>query len=176
MKKLYSFASIYLRAVQLNVLQEAPKETDSEACGTCGGRCCKRMPGVIHPLQFGNSSIERIKNMTNALVSKRYAVDCWEGVEEGETNTYYIRPATTKGFTVYDFSYGGQCTFLGDKGCELEHDRKPAECLGLQPGEGGKNCTEHKTLNKERLALDEWVKYQSEVKRAAYAAEKVLGD
>jgi hypothetical protein len=176
MKKLYSFASIYLRAVQLNVLQEAPKETDPGACGTCGGRCCKWGPGVTHPLQFGNTPPERIKNMTEALVSKRYAVDAWEMIGEGERNVYYIRPALKGKEQVFDFSYGGECTFLGDKGCELQHESKPAECLGLQPGEGGKNCTEHKTLNKERLALDEWVKYQSEVKQAAYTAEQILGD
>lgn len=180
MKKLYSFASIYLSAVQLNVLQEAPKETDPEACGTCGGRCCKRKPGVIHPLQFGNTPEERIKNMTDALVSKRYVVDYIDYRDEDEgvfKGMEYIRPATAyahtvPGVAVYEILSGGRCTFLGEKGCELEHERKPAECLGLQPSN---RCLPHKTLNAESLTFDEWAKYQDEVKQAAYTAETLLG-
>lgn len=139
---------------------------DKDVCTKCGGVCCKQLPGHTTPSDFDND----FNIVEEALLSGRYAVDWWENYEEVETagaNGWYIRPAT-KGMEgeLKDGSWGGECTFLTDKGCELSFENRPEGCRELIPAPDSKEgCyTIAKEDGKLRSARA-WEKYDTEISR-----------
>lgn len=108
----------------------------AEICAGCGA-CCRRMPGAAFPEDF--PTMESVKE---AIDSGRWAVDWWEGdPREGHRELdkgLFIRPATkgSEGLR-RDPSWGGECTFLTEQGCELTVNRRPRECRMLAPNPTG---------------------------------------
>ena len=143
-----------------------------DICGPCGGRCCKGMPGAALPEDFGLPSTDRL---VEALRSQQWAVDWWEGDprpgRDGCDRAYFLRPAT-KGATRWplDPSWGGACVFLGDGGCTLEHEARPAGCRALEPRWDGK-CWSHAADKREAAVA--WLPYRREV---LAVVEVVRGD
>ena len=90
------------------------------------------MPGAAYPSDFGHD-FQKVKE---AIDSGRWCVDWWEGdVADGDRDrTFYVRPATkgNEGLT-HDPSWGGECVFLGEKGCVLSSEERPTECRHLVP-------------------------------------------
>jgi Fe-S-cluster containining protein len=114
-------------------------------CAECGGKCCKMLSGTAYPDDFDND-IEKVRE---ALLTGKWAIDSWED----DPNIYFVRPAVlpsemdiTFGRDAprwpYDPSWGGQCVFLTDTGCELEYSERPTGCRMLEPKEDGE-CTSH---------------------------------
>jgi Fe-S-cluster containining protein len=159
--KLTKFAHIYLLATYKLKMAPTPNYQDEKICSTCGGQCCKNMPGIASPEQFGvPDQNEMFDNLLKALSGGKYAVDYWEGDERAPT-TYYIRPRTKRHKNNYpvDPSFGGECTFLNDKGCELLHDERPETCKSLKPGI--EDCTsEISKLD----SVKKWIPYQKIIK------------
>lgn len=144
---------------------------DPDLCRECGGACCRRIPGIAHPEDFGAPNVTALRRRVEAaLASGRWAVDWWEGDPRAHSTTrnrrrldraYFLRPACAgdEGLLM-DPSWGGTCTFLGDNGCSLDHDARPYECRDLEPTQGF-NCVGH-GLDKRGLA-EAWIPYTSEV-------------
>lgn len=97
-----------------------------------------------------------------ALASGRWAFDCWDGDLDDHLDDpqrlrriLYLRPAI-KGDEdqVFDMTFGGPCTFHGPKGCELEPQARPLQCLSLVPKaslEGPHRRACEQTVSKEEI-------------------------
>lgn len=102
------------------------------------------MPGIAFPEDFGPD----LKTAVNeALLTRRWAIDWWEGDPRDGMyeldQCYYVRPATKHAlFWPRDGSWGGECTFLSDNGCQLEFSSRPKSCRMLEPASDG-HCDLH---------------------------------
>lgn len=126
-------------------------------CRDCNGACCKRVPGVAYPEDF-NMDISPDKLIV-AIKSGKWAIDWWEGglTEDGEQVAYFVRPAIKgKENKIYDPAWYGECVFLNDDGCKLEHNDRPKQCRFLEPKSDG--CIMHGGIGKHNAAL-KWRKY-----------------
>lgn len=128
-------------------------------CAECGGKCCKGMPGCAFPEDFK----EPLKdNLIKALSTGKWAIDWWEGSPFEDDNwnyaytAYYIRPATKgKEYQLKDPSWGGECTFLQENGCQLPADQRPKNCRLLEPISIGE-CKLHDNGDKKSAAIAWW--------------------
>ncbi len=129
-----------------------------ELCSECGGKCCKGLPGTVYPDDINELSFDAIHEM---LESGRYSIDWWEAAEP----IYFLRPATKgKEGNYYDGSWGGECTFLSESGCELLFEERPTGCKALVPNPNhGKQACNVNGLNK-RHGVDAWVPHQNLLK------------
>jgi hypothetical protein len=140
--------------------------TEAEICAACGGNCCKALPGAMYP--------EQVSDVLELLKTGRYSVDWWEGDpredEDEHERGYYLRPATkNREGAIMDASWGGECTFLGEHGCELGEDQRPMECLSLIPGMPGK-CMHANGVDgseKKREVACMWLARIDEIESAA---------
>ncbi|MFA5382373.1 MAG: hypothetical protein WC356_04345 [Candidatus Micrarchaeia archaeon] len=111
----------------------------TEKCTTCGGACCKGYAGIVLPEQIPGDSIqEQAAELVKMLRSKKYCLDYWEA----SPCIYFVRPSHKewKGELI-DASWGGECVFLGSRGCRLKPDKRPAQCQMLEPTED--KCVGH---------------------------------
>ena len=133
---------------------------DDNICSACGGKCCRGMPGILHPSDLREPIEETIFIM---LLSGKYQIDCWEG---DPTNTgkyhsgYYLRPAIKLAEGIFNFSWGGECIVLNGNGCSLDLIDRPFNCRMLKPSL--KSCEAGKH-DKHWFAL-EWLKYNETLK------------
>lgn len=143
---------------------------NKELCAKCGGKCCKTIPGVCHPQDFGLPSDLGEFKLKESLTSGRYCIDWWEGdvrkLPYGHPDyrgqCYYIRPACKgKEGQLTDPTWnGGMCTFWElDKGCTLADLDRPTECRMLEPGDHdkGDRCQGHTDGKREAATL--WLPY-----------------
>lgn len=105
----------------------------TKQCQICQKVCCKLLPGACVPedlmRMYSGGTLEEAVNA--ALKSGRFSIDWYEG----GLPSYFIRPATKgKEGVVRDPSWGGICTFLTNKGCSLEFEKRPLICRALKPG------------------------------------------
>ena len=130
---------------------------DREICAECGGRCCKSIPAPCIP-----NDIQRLypsdtldNSVLLALKSGRFSIDWYEGSNRGKP---YVRPSV-KGSegNMYDPSWGGECTFLKEKGCELSESKRPYYCKIVKPSAGG-GCTTGVNGNQKLAAAATWKK------------------
>ena len=139
-------------------------------CTTCGGKCCKRMPGEMIPedvcRMYPSATLHGSVNA--ALASGKIVVDWWEGdprdisydAEDYMDRCGYLRPRayTDDPLSVKCGSWGGSCNFLGVEGCELSPEMRPLSCSLLEPQEDG-SCLMHDGGGKKAAALA-WLPYQ----------------
>jgi len=146
-----------------------------ELCAECGGRCCKRLPGLNLPEDFGSTKEEIAANLAVALESRKYAVDWWAGDLEGteHSDVYFIRPATKGAERIYDPSWGGECVFLAPTGCSLPPEKRPSGCKLLEPF-ADEECKVHGASKKD--AARAWVPYQDLIDEIADGIEEGGGD
>jgi len=137
-----------------------------ELCKECGGSCCKRMPGGCFPEDFGKPLL---KNLIEAFKSGNWAIDWWEGdpTEKNELEkAYYIRPKIKGADNLFDPTFGGECVFLNDKGCELLPEERPLSCRMLEPKPKVENCIHHLGNEKQKAALA-WLPFTDMILEAA---------
>ena len=142
---------------------------EPDICGPCGGKCCKLLPGAALPEDLGLPSIDRL---SAALRSRQWAVDWWEGDPRDDRDEiaqgYFLRPATKDANRwPLDGSWGGECVFLRNSGCSLEHDARPAGCRSLEPVMGG-GCVLHAASKREAAVA--WLPYHKEIMAAVGVA------
>lgn len=144
---------------------------NSSVCTSCGGACCKGMPGSSHPLDFKEITvdvlIEKLKN--------GYCFDYWEGKASDDPQyedktAYYLRPSTTRGLgKIVDASWGGACNFLTDKGCPLSFEERPSQCRALvpdpEPDMHAKDCKWLDGYSKKDIAVA-WLPYNEIIVQA----------
>lgn len=112
-----------------------------DLCAPCGGKCCKSLPGINAPEDFGATKKEMLGRIVEALKTGRYSIDWYEGdprpVKKQKLELVrFVRPATKHAVgKLLDPSWGGECTFLTENGCSFEHDQRPFGCRSLEPGE-----------------------------------------
>ena len=116
-------------------------------CKTCGGSCCKKIPGTCLPRDISNlfpaGSLR--ESVVKALDSKKFAVDWYES----PIPKYFIRPAIKDDHRRYSPTWGGECVFLSPDGCTLG-DKKPHGCKIVRPMVGG-GCKFHYKVNYHQL-------------------------
>lgn len=143
----------------------------NKLCVQCKGDCCKRLPGIAYPKELG---LPRITELKKRLTSGEWTIDWWEGdPRDGASEldcSYYIRPAV-KGEEgkLTDPSYGGGCTFLAEKGCELSFNKRPLGCRMLEP-KPNRECDSH-GYNKQHAALA-YLPYQKEIETIIDSQER----
>ena len=105
-------------------------------CAACGGACCKKMPGIVHPNDIGRVTVGKLLKM----IKEGYQFDYWEGdltglPEHRDMTFYYLRPMTIKSAgKPVDASWGGQCIFWREgSGCNKSFDDRPRQCKALVP-------------------------------------------
>lgn len=166
-------------------------------CGECGGKCCQNFPGFFYPEDLGapdESEMER--RLRELLDSGRYTLDDWVGdprpgcdssaFEEWDewhdlkekglvfSQVYMPRPAMVghEGQRYHGAFGGTPCTFLGEKGCQLEREDRPTECRALEPVDStGNNCKMPPGMSKRDCAIA-WVPYQNLFERLAEEDER----
>lgn len=143
------------------------KYEDIEICKKCGGNCCKRMPGIYYPKDFGNTEKEIFDNLKKAFRKGYTAVDWWDNYEDengNEFDAYFIRPKTKdKWEVIKDPSWGGECIYLAENGCRLKYEDRPTVCRLLEPKSDGK-CITH-SLYKKKIA-EKWLPYNELIDKA----------
>jgi hypothetical protein len=127
-----------------------------------------RYPGAAYPDDFG---LPFVKKLIEALKSGMWAIDWWEGDPreniDGDSElsqTYFVRPATIRNrHKLFDGTWGGQCIFFGNSGCELDSDLRPTECRYLEP-QPESHCNPH-GMSKRGACLA-WIPYQDILRNA----------
>lgn len=138
-------------------------------CARCGGKCCKHMPGITHPSQWGSDPVEMETTLLPALRSGAYCIDFWEGspIAGVEMDRAEFVRASIKGNTkLVDPAWSGECIFLADTGCTLYDEQRPLECKLMNPhGEAGHPyCSTSLTESKRSFAI-EWLRYADLLER-----------
>ena len=149
----------------------------ASACGPCGGKCCKYLPGTTHPDEWGDSPEEIRAAIIAALSSGKWSVDCWDGAprpgkswedDDALASARYVRPRR-KGAHVWDRAWpseGKPCVLLTEAGCSLAHDDRPSECRGLKPhADGAEHCEPSEEFTKRNNAIA-WIPYQDAIEDA----------
>lgn len=133
-------------------------------CRMCGGKCCKGMPGLTLPVDWGAPDrLVMATKLVDALATGRYAIDWWEGdpADGPLEQCYYVRPAVVGHENqLRHASWGGQCTFLGPRGCSMEFHDRPSECRALKPSPGDHHCKFEPEYKGKQWAVEQWIEYQ----------------
>jgi Fe-S-cluster containining protein len=145
-----------------------------DICGPCGGKCCKKLPGIVHPYDIEMSE----EYLTHLITEKGYQIDCWEsnpfddGREIGQV--FYLRPQTINARNeVFNFSWGGQCVFLEDTGCTLSWGERPAQCRALVPKANNMCSNDDPKMSKKELAKA-WFPHSEFLRTVGYNIENSL--
>jgi hypothetical protein len=98
---------------------------ETEMCARCAGECCRRQPGHCLPRDFGSP-----QNVRAAVESGRYTIIL---LLDDNIMVRVVRPHYK------DQEKRTGCTFLQERGCELELPDRPYGCRMLKPRdqEGG---------------------------------------
>ena len=152
-----------------------PKVINNEnhdICKDCGGKCCKRMGGFLHPNDIAVFDESHIREM---LDSGRYSIDWVEpyGDIPIDDYVYFLRFRHVGAFRV-DPSFGGRCVMLTDEGCSLPFEERAYGCKVLTPNSEGK-C--YDAYFKDQVAKD-WNKpeYQSIMSKLRHELEEPIND
>ncbi len=155
----------------LPVIDKTDGVQDAAMCRECGGGCCKSMPGIAYPSDFGPRET-LVATLLTYLRSGKWAIDWWEGdiVEGGPLPCiYWIRPATVMGAgKLFDASWGGQCSLWTEKyGCGLPFRQRPYQCRNLKPRPMPEREKSGCEGDGKEEAAHAWRDYQEEIKQAA---------
>ena len=147
----------------------------SKECARCRGDCCKNLPGGAHPvLDFG---LPQTQQLRAALRGGKYAIDWFEGdPRAGKSDLsegYYVRAAVKDAERLFDPSFGGECVFLTETGCELKFNQRPWMCRMLEPKPNGGKCVQHGGSKREDALR--WLPYRAILLRVGRAEESRCG-
>lgn len=162
-------------------MEAIPNNENARVCKKCGGECCKQIPGIYAPEQFGAPDIQAMEqNIYDALMAGTAQVDWWDGDprtddDDADMRAYYIRPPVRNALgQVFHGSWGGTCALLTAKGCSLAFEKRPIDCQLLVPRKGDKGCWHPLTLvgkNAKQERAIEWLPYADAVEKAAERAK-----
>lgn len=159
---------------------------DLATCRSCGGKCCKTLPGAYLPGQLS------APDLRDGLASGRLVLAWWDGDPRPDRNcldvdcdgtcprclapdrlhrAYYVRPRNARSPEgPFDPTSTGSCLLLGPTGCTLAFDGRPAGCQNLlvnrlSPGD----CHDYAvpTRSFKHYAAVAWVPYQEQLLAAA---------
>jgi len=137
-----------------------------KVCKECGGKCCKHMPGIAHPSEFGKP-LE--KKLIEAFNSGHWAIDWYEGDPTGKDKlykVYFIRPKIKGVKELFDPTWGGECIFLAYDGCTLKPLERPKGCRLLEPV-SLEHCISH--MKDKAMSARPWIPHQKVILSAARA-------
>lgn len=128
------------------LLKITSANANARLCGSCGGKCCQRLPGSVLPSDLAEDAVGIARRVQDLLATGRYAIDAYENWDKAgprdmePKKQYFLRPAV-QGYEgqVLDLSWGGACTFHSSTGCELDEATRPGECKMLIPA-NDKRC------------------------------------
>lgn len=137
-------------------------------CEPCGGKCCKRSPGLTMPHEFGETEEEIKKGVRRALSTGQWAIDNWDGDPREDVSlseqwgddkylrlVYYVRPRMVHETSIFNNSWSGACVFHSPAvGCTIFENR-PSECRGLKPSKD--RCKSEHSSKKDCVIA--WIPY-----------------
>jgi Fe-S-cluster containining protein len=135
-------------------------------CTSCGGKCCKQMPGIVSPKDANEINVDYFINM----YENGYQFDYWEGnltgdPEHADLTFWYLRPQTKNSVgRVVDASWGGECVFLTENGCPMKFKDRPAQCRALKPSPE-MECNLDPEYDKKEM-IKEWLPYNEIITKA----------
>lgn len=152
-----------------------PVYVDKATCAECGGDCCKDMPGIYSPEDFGapNRTV-MIRRIKAAFLADRACVDWWEGNFQKVNSPKHVRPQTVRSRgRLRDPSWGGTCSMLTETGCSLARKEMPYGCRVLKPRQTPDgDCTLPKgEEDAKKVATQQWLGYQDVIEAALASAE-----
>lgn len=102
-----------------------------EICAECGGECCKRCGCEFSPDDFSEISFEFLKKE----IQKGYiTIEYINGEIVHQDNGSYILRVRNKEDSIVKYHFSkGPCILLGEKGCKLSDDKRPAGGRLLRP-------------------------------------------
>lgn len=150
-----------------------PEKINSRICSSCGGACCKSVPGIYAPSDFGHSHGEILKNVALAFERGEISLDCWEGEWNGGPSLHYVRPRVVQSLDKrVDYTWGGVCMNLTPNGCSLDYEKRPMQCRELIPSEEhGYSCTYINSSYTKHGMAKRWKLLSEKIKQIAYSGE-----
>lgn len=148
------------------LVKPAPGVTISRATPRCSGCgiCCGTAPGALLPSQLGTSDAEVEAGVAALLASGKWTITWYfEDGPRGRETRYFVRPARKgrerrrvdpdvmhpiDGMAVrcgLAPIIARECVFLGESGCTLAPEGRPAVCSNLKPG--ATNCIPTLTID-----------------------------
>jgi len=139
---------------------------DKKMCFSCNVKCCLRITGIALPDDFPTKD-----SLTEAFKTGRWTIDYGPLPRGGESP---FPRAAAKGFEGmaehrWPFPAELECTFLGEKGCELKPGDRPAGCRYMIPRT--MPCLEPVTY---AVAAETWQSRAGELMEASLGVPKVL--
>lgn len=131
-------------------------------CKGCG-KCCKSMPGMYVPADFGG----KVHRMADAIRRGVAQVDKWDDEGDALGEVYFLRAPTASALgSVFQFSWGNDpCALLRPYGCALTYNDRPRVCRGLVPNRDGTICRE-KGMSK-RDFVERWKRFSARLLKLA---------
>ena len=135
---------------------------DQSTCSSCGGECCKWMPGMYHPedLFSGMSDLQIKQKILDMLQSNNTVVTHGE---LDNKRVYVLTPSAGRHRSWYNMDNFGTCANLSDSGCRLSAQDRPFECRTLVPNKDRK-CKPSSDFNRDELLL-EWSIYDEVIEQ-----------
>ena len=152
---------------------------NTPVCTSCGGACCKNMPGIAFPSDFGLPSIEGEQKLKDAFLSGKWTMEVYVG-NPFLFYTRIVRPAV-KGYenilisgSRIDAMKGvysvGVCSLLMENGCPLETNMRPHQCQFTEPQET-RPCPYHGLSDIRKEAASLWFPFQALLESIAPIAD-----
>lgn len=108
------------------------KNVNSEACKSCGGKCCQKCGCHFAPDDFENLTFEGLKRE----IEKGYiSIDLVDGEMIYQRGFFYILRVRNVGAPIVDLGCDrSKCCLLTKKGCKLSYEKRPMGGKMLIPG------------------------------------------
>ena len=97
---------------------------DRNTCSSCGGKCCKNLPGAFAPEEVSMESLGLMLSQRQLEVTLEHHGVPLNGEFEYRV-AWVVRPVRQE---------SGWCVFLGEEGCTLDFHDRPWEWRALVPG------------------------------------------
>ena len=133
MKKIMEIGNPELRANNIKRDYDKTIFVNSEACKSCGGKCCMKCGCHFAPTDFDDLTFEGLKKkMEMGYIS----IDLVDGEMIYQRGFFYILRARNEGAPIVDFGYNrrSKCCLLTKKGCKLSFEERPSGGKSLIPG------------------------------------------
>ena len=120
------------RRINIGRDYDKSKYVNSEACKSCGGKCCQKCGCHFAPEDFRDLSFDGLRKE----IEKGYiSIDLVDGEMFYQRGFFYMLRARNEGAPIVDFGYKrSKCCLLTENGCKLQFEERPAGGRMLIPG------------------------------------------
>jgi len=154
-------------AMSTKVIPIIAANENAKVCKSCGGMCCKHMPGALIPADLGVGDDPEVVLAAaySLLLSGLFSVYY---VGAPSSMRYYLRPVLAAHIGTSN-AWNGPAVWWANNacglwspatGCSLSAADRPSECKALVPDAGGQ-C--HSEFDGKTQAVKEWEPYKEQL-------------